>query len=226
MYITLDDFLVQEFFKFQFSGKYDKNIIFHLFKFIKPFIISESQLDFLPQNIKARISKISVKDNVFIIRKFDNSLELINSSKLKLMLSSDKKDFPYFNIFQNRSGNFSCTLFKNEDREKAKNHIKALLKDSSKIYIYDNNFETIKVVLKKIIPRNRDIKIFCDKKTQKKKAELKDLFPNIEFANSKKEFHDRYITTNKIEIILSSGLFYLENNSKDFTYIINFISNS
>jgi len=47
---------------------------------------------------------------------------------------------------------------------------------------------------------------------------------NLKWSIVKNEFdfniHDRYIKTDKVEIILSSGFLNLSNTTKDFTYIV------
>jgi len=228
MYITLDNKLVQEFFKFKFSANYNKKTIFYLFKFIKPFVIGKYQTEFLDKNIQDRIIKSSRSEKeLFTPVNKEIEQELINSSKLKIMLTTDKSYYPYINIESDEiSNNFTATYFKGENRDKAQQHIRELLKDCAKIEIYDryilykNNFDTTKNILIQIFDENQNLELYCDKKSEDKKVDLRKIFSNINFHNLDKTIHDRYIKTDKFEILLSSGLYYLDNISKDFTYIV------
>ncbi len=175
--------------------------------------------------------------NLFLVTNKQSDDDLIKSTKLKIMLSLNNNisNFLKINILKDKlQNNFTATFLKNESRDKARKHIKALLEDASEIKIIDkyiagsnNVWERInKNILKNILPqKNIDIKIFCQDNDwdQNRENDLNQFFNlwNIIKENWNNDFHDRYIITDKVEIILSSGLSNLDNNSKkDFTYIV------
>jgi len=88
---------------------------------------------------------------------------------------------------------------------------------------YDSNqWNENKNILQNILPRlNIDIRIACGSFT--KKNDLKTIYSdwNIKSENINQNIHDRYIETDKVKILLSSGLYHLSTNSqKDFTYMV------
>jgi len=50
--------------------------------------------------------------------------------------------------------------------------------------------------------------------------QIRQLTTNYSDVSYPSNMHDRYIETDKLRIILTSGLDYLENQRKDFTYIV------
>lgn len=109
------------------------------------------------------------------------------------------------------------------------------------IKIYDKFLFSIKNettninLLKELLPENKKIKIYVgiygdnqhqrnqqDSRNQNAINELKSYNSNFDIESSgiDKNMHDRYIICNNVEIILSSGLYYLENKEKDLTYIV------
>ncbi len=156
------------------------------------------------------------------------------------MLSKDSADgtfpYPYINILDDEIDiNFTATYKKNESREKAVEHIKNLLLKSTNIKLYDKylfykkNWKTNRDTIIYLFPKNTTIKIYVNKKEKindikiniNKESFLKRIgYANIKTYNSKTDLHDRYIETDKYQILLSSGLYYLSNDKKDFTYIV------
>lgn len=154
---------------------------------------------------------------------------MAKQTKLKLILSASKSDFPYLNINGDRiENNLTATFYKNEPRNKAKDYIGSLLESSKYIIIYDkyvsSNFNSFKQFVKNFIPNNATIECICHK--QQQITELKSLNKNLKIKQISRQSqymqcHDRYILIDqKIEIILTSGIDYLLDDSKDFTYII------
>jgi len=134
--IALSDKLIEEFFKFKFSNSYDKNIAFHLFKYIQPFLIGKYQLDFLDKATKDRILKMSRSEKLFTPKQTNNENSLIDLTKLKLMLTTDRNLYPYINILDDEVDiNYTATYKAEKDRTKAKEHIKAILSQCNKIEI-------------------------------------------------------------------------------------------
>jgi hypothetical protein len=232
--IALSDELIEEFFKFKFSNSYDKDIAFHLFKYIQPFLIGEYQLDFLDEATKDWILKMSRSEKLFIPKSTNDQNSLIDLTKLKLMLTTDRNFYPYIDILDDEVDiNYTATYKADDSRTKAKEHIKAILSQCNKIEIYDkfllydNNFQVNSNILRDIFLNTQQIKLFSENRNirnkitdiQSIKSSLKN-FLDVSFHNHNIKFHDRYIRTKRFEIILSSGLYYLGDTTKDFTYIV------
>jgi hypothetical protein len=231
MYIALSDELLKDFLNFHFNNKFDKDTISNLLKYIHPFSINRKQLSNFDQSIQKSI----INGNPFInTSNTTNETELINSTKYKLMLTTNNNTYPYINIMEDEiDNNYTATYKANDCRCKAKKHIKALLSSAKHITIIDNylfsketksnQWNNNFTILKYILP-NKKITIFCNQNiTQSHITGLKtynSLWTIKKYKENTKNIHDRYIKTDKLEILLSSGLEYLEDKSKDFTYIV------
>ncbi|EFS8215586.1 hypothetical protein HWT44_001623, partial [Campylobacter coli] len=56
----------------------------------------------------------------------------------KIILSEKQYNFPYVNIFEDKiENNFTASFIKNEDRKKAKEHLKAIFLNANHLFIYD-----------------------------------------------------------------------------------------
>jgi len=218
--------------------EYDWKVI-QFIKYIQlPVAISIHQL---PPNLRQQPQFLKQQGSLFTILHKKDDLELVKATKLKLMLTDENtpKSFITVNIENDKINvNFSATYKKGESRGKARKHIKALLEDAEEIEIYDkylatvnnNNFDVWSQInfpiLKEILPqKNIKIKIFCEDWNDSRKADLKNLYEGWTIEQSwndklNRRFHDRYIVTDKVEIILSSGLSNLNDGGKDFTYIV------
>lgn len=175
-----------------------------------------------------------------IVDKSDDK-QLVEATKLKVMLSTSNTStsFTELDISSNKlSPNFSATYKARENRDSAKEHIKALLQDANKIEIYDRYLSVIDSntgydvwnrknldLLKAILPQKTiDIEIYCEYNwDDTRKYDLESFCGdwNVIKQNWDYKMHDRYIITDKVEILLSSGLSNLDNSSsKDFSYIV------
>jgi hypothetical protein len=232
--------LISEYMAFQKGrvGKYDNETIAQLFKYLHPFKMSVKQKNHIGMSDE-EAQALAVGDFIKI-RNFKDENDLIQSTSLKIMLSKDSTNgtfpYPYINILDDEIDvNFTTTYKKNESRVKAIEHIKQLLLDSTDIKIFDKylfykkNWKINRDIIANIFPKNSNIKIYADKKEKINDVKIiidKELFfkricfTNLKTCNPKVNLHDRYIETNKYQILLSSGLYYLSNEKKDFTYIV------
>jgi len=245
MFLALDDDLLFQYFAFQ-EGKrsdYQKETIIKLFKYLQPFTISIEQKDSL--ELDDDLIKYIVDDGFITIASFTNEDDLIQSTKLKVMLTKDGIDgtypYPYINILKDEIDvNFTATYKgKDEDndgenRDKAIEHIKALLLDANEISIYDRYLSKInynndswtinKQTLLDILPQKlMTINIYCEYNwTSNREDDLTLVYTNwtINKQDFDRNMHDRYIETDKVIILLSSGIINLASTNKDFTYII------
>jgi len=234
--------LISEYIAFQ-RGKrndYSKDTIIKLFKYLHlPFKMSVDQKNHI--GLDNAIAKALSDSETVKIRTFRDEEALINATKLKVMLANDRScgtyPYPYINILKDETDvSFTATYKGGENRDKAREHIKALLKDANSIKIYDRYLSKInngndswsntnKQVLLDILPQKTiQIDIYCQSNWNS--SRIRDLTTICsQWIINKKSWdttiHDRYIETDKVIILLTSGLSHLSNNStKDFTYIV------
>ena len=191
-----------------------------------------------------------------------NSADIAKHTLYKVILTNDrnKQDFPYIYIGGDKiENNFTATFHKGP-RDKAKEHLKALLENADTIFIYDkfitnktnniDNWQSFIDFVKACFP-NKDLNIYYSQDnvtSNHTTRQQNSIPPSIESNNynyiqdiidigttknkrwtftkfsqnnSFNELHDRYlIVDNKIEIILTSGIYHLMHDNKDFTYIV------
>jgi len=232
--LALDEALLKEYFAFQKGKKsdYTKEIIEKLFKYLQPFTMSVSQKENI--GLSDEVVK-SLSDSGIKVRTCFNEDELIQKTLLKVMLTKDRTcgtyPYPYINILDDETDvSFTATYKSGENRDKAKEHIKALLLDSNEITIFDrylsvnSSWNINKQVLFDILPiKDITINIFCEYDwNDSRKNDLENYCSDwsIQKEDWNRDIHDRYIETDKVTILLSSGFIYLSSLSKDFTYIV------
>lgn len=202
--------------------------------------------DFIPnreQYDEAKNKYIDFDQNKIVLQSFalsgfsiDKTLEeLAKQTKLKVILSKDKSYFPYINIYNDKiENNLSATFKNNIPRDKAKNHLRALCENATNILICDkyikNNFDNFKNFINECLPNKQINLFFTFGLDNARKSEIKTINNKYLIKNDRNNnyptpsTHDRYILIDqKIEIILTSGIDYLYNTTKDFTYIIRVI---
>ena len=230
--------LISEYIAFQKGKKtdYNKDTIIKLFKYLHlPFKMSVEQKNHI--GLDDAIAKALSDSGTVKIRNFIDEEALINATKLKVMLAKDRTcgtyPYPYINILDDETDvSFTATYKSAENRDKVIEHIKALLKDANSIKIYDkylsannSSWNKNKQVLFDILPQKPiQIDIYCDANwNMTRENDLTTVC--IDWTINKKPWnttiHDRYIETDKVIILLSSGVIHLSNASaKDFTYIV------
>jgi hypothetical protein len=232
--LALEENLIKEYMNFQANKKYDKDTIEKLFKYLQKFTIGKFQKESL--GIQDEIVKSLAGKAMFNFKSCDSIDKLVSLTRLKVVLSKDKVEYPYINIFNDEIDiRFSATYKKNVPRDKAKKHIKKLIENVDTINIYDRYISSINKkgynfwkehnikVLDCILPRKKlNINIYCDKNSnQTLNNDLKTIYNdwNIQEYPWTYSMHDRYIVTEKIEI-LSSGFLNIDSTNKDFTYVV------
>ena len=233
MYIALNDKLLEEFFEFKKGNIRNKELLQKLFKYLQPFSISRRQLDNLDLDIAIKSKIISGGDIIIPVdAKTEN--QLINSTLYKIMLTDNKNSYPYVNILLDEADiNYTATYKEGENRDKAKKHIKNLLSNTTQIGIIDkylsppSNSQWNKIfgLLKYILPkRGITLNIYFDNSLSQR--DIKNILEshnnkwNVNLNRYNDSIHDRYIESEKLKILLSSGFLNLANTSKDFTYIV------
>lgn len=240
--LALSDSLIDEYLKYKFQNDYNPTTIRKLFKYIQSFGLQENH--YLMQD--PAISKDIGSDPLIEITDIDNDYELVQSTVLKLKLvdkvinpSPVYRTINILNDYEKLKPKYGATYTSTLDKNKAQQHIKALLSDAKWIqitdaYIATSKWDDNKDLLAKIIPnKNIDLTIVGADKGKKprrmkinenEKNEFKKLLPNLRKVKATEltpNIHDRYIETDTLKILLSSGLEHLSSkSSKDFTYII------
>lgn len=222
--IVLSDELLKEFYKFKRSADFNKKIIEKLFNYYTGGeLTNTAQLQRIKLN-DTRLASTLAKAGY----KTQTLEELCEKTKYKLILNTERNDYPYININADRiERNFTATYNKNESREKTIKHIKALCRNAKYIFIYDKHMND-KVIQKisKILPQKKLNIIYKDGQLSQiqisnLKKECKDWKIQQDSKNIYNNYHDRYLLIdNNIEIILTSGFDYLFDENKDFTYIV------
>ena len=233
MYIALSDKLLEEFFEFKKGNIRDKELLQKLFGYIQPFSISRNQLENLDLDIAIKSKIISGGDIITPVNATTEK-QLINSTLYKIMLTDNKNHYPYVNILLDKIEiNYTATYKKDENRDKAKEHIKNLLSKESQIDIIDRylspqsnrQWNKIFELLKYILP-DRDIRLNIYFDNSISSRDIKNILEDynhkwsVNLNNYDNSIHDRYIESEKVKILLSSGFLNLANTEKDFTYII------
>lgn len=239
--LALSNSLINEYLNYKFDDNFNQTKIRKLFKYIKSFGL---------QNNHSLMSDPAIPralENDPLIEIIDscNDSDLVQNTVLKLMLIDEPINphpvYTTINILNNNEKlklKYGATYPSAMDKNKAQKHIKALLSDASYVRIIDGyvassrKWNDNKNLIADIIPNiNIDLIIVgADKNineyiiNQSKKDELKELLLNLKEVKAtqlNQNMHDRYIETDKLKILLSSGLEHLSSSlSKDFTYIV------
>lgn len=237
--LALNNSLIEEYLNYKFEGTSNQTKIRKLFKYIKSFSIRTTHSNFFSDPATAR----QFIDPVASIIDSCSDEDLVQSTVLKLMLvdtltSTNYRALNIMGINEKLKLNYGATYPNSTNKDNAQEHIKALLSDAAYVIITDGYIATSrkwddnKNLIADIVP-NINIKLTlvgADKDTkvkvisQSKKDELKEALPNlrdIKATQLNQNIHDRYIETDKLKILLSSGLEHLSSSSnKDFTYIV------
>ena len=125
--MRLNDKLALEYLKFRNQCEFDLRCIEALLRYFKgEFIFTKEQLSYASKEIAS-----------FDMSRFLPLLDKI--PKFRLILCDDNDKFPNVNIFSDRiENNLSATIKKDDPRDKAIEHFKALFKDAKSIFIYKN----------------------------------------------------------------------------------------
>lgn len=222
--VVFSDELLEQFFRFRENGNYDKKMVEKLLHYYKPiYLTNVAQL--------TRIGRTADKTLITNLLKSgykNQSLEeLAKKTGYKVVLCTDRSDFPFVNVDGDRlENNFSGTFLRKEERSKAVSHIKSLCEHASHVVVYDKyfcNYRDNVEMLKDLLPTHKlEIK-FCKYSFSKDQiSDLKSTRSNWTLNETKlPDNHDRYlIIDDKIEIVLTSGFRYLSNTDKDFTYLV------
>jgi len=237
--LVLCDLLIDEYLKYKFDNNFDKEKTRKLLKLIQPFYLKDNHPIMKDPSMPMLLSSDPLIEIIDIV---DNE-ELVKRSNLKLMVADNytRESFTTLNINERNTklGVRFGGIYPNRiDKDKAIKHIKDLLLDGDYVKVSDSyidfnsSWSENKRILEEIIPKkNMDLIIESGSMRNRrpslggdKKNELNTICSdwNIRASQYNDNIqHDRYIETNKVKILLSSGLYNLSSSSnKDFAYII------
>lgn len=136
--IALEDDLAQELCNFKQQENYDDKIVERiLYHYKAPILVSQEYMKAYYSDEATLSSILGANNNI----DFERTLEELATTQTlyKIILSKDKSEFPFVNIFKDKlENNFTATFIKNEERLKAKEHFKALFNEAKSLFIYDN----------------------------------------------------------------------------------------
>lgn len=233
--LAIDDILAEELCKFRVNQQCDIDMVERTLHYYKGYpIFTKSYFrqyysNAIQTNLLQSISTINW-----------DSIETISKGTIyKVILSSQKNvNFPYISIYDDKvENNFTATFMQNDNRQKAKEHLKALLENAKCIFVYDlylfnnNVWKSFIDFAQQCFP-NKQLNIFypqsivAEQNIQSQCSQIVQNNSQWSFSPDRTHqnftnLHDRYlIIDNKIEIILTSGIDNLIDDSKDFTYIV------
>jgi len=241
--LVLSESLVDEYLKFKDNSGFDKSKTQKLLKHILSFPLKNNHS--LMQD-PAMAMQLEGSDPLIEITDVLNDTDLVQSSRLKLMLIdkaiSPMSSFTTVNITgilpEKLQPKYGATYPNATDKAKAQAHIKALLSDAKWIKITDAyiaasaSWQENKSLIQSLLPNitvnvtivGADIQQNKMSLDQNQKTEIQTLCANWAVNCSvlnNQTTHDRYIETDQVKILLSSGLYHLSvTSSKDFTYVI------
>jgi len=225
--VVLSDKLIKEFYAFKSNATYDKRTIESLLQHYKNSYLT---------NV-AQLKRVEIDDAPLMQQLASSNFttqpleELCQKTKYKLILHESNSNYPYLNIFDDKiESNYTATHYKKECRAKAREHIKALLQDASHIFVYDryiqHRWSESKKLFSELMPKKSLSIYYCDGHLASKATELKKMCSSWKIVKdvtntTHRKLHDRYIIIDStIEIILTSGIDNLFDESSDFTYIV------
>lgn len=234
--LCLSDDLLDAYLKFRFTKDFDKKTIAKLLKFLQPALVSKNQHSFF--NDPSMASQLSADPIINLVVSCEAD-ELVKQTTLKIQLVIGKNsgaNFTQLDIqpiserFESLNMLLAGQHKSNENKLAAINHIKELLADAKFVKITDKyiatterNWQQCKKMLEEILPKNElnPLRIITD--NFKAHSDLKAICSgwDVKSGQIDDNIHDRYIETDKVIILLSSGLFHLDSSSKtDLTYIV------
>jgi len=224
--IALSDVLFREFHAFKHGQACDTAVVekmFHLYK--PPHITNVSQL------LRAGISNASLEAQLASLGLIRQSLEeLAIKTQYKIILDTDSQDFPHVSIHDDPvRNNYAILCAPGQDRAKAQNYVRALLADAENVLICDRylsqNWTCTRRLFTDLMPQKRLALFYPDNHLQSVAGEIKKICHQWTVKQDRSRtysgHHDRYIRIDqKMEIVLTSGIDYLFDETKECTLII------
>ena len=235
--VVLSDSLVNEYLDFRFNKQFNREKVGKLLKYILSFPLKSSHPLMQDPSFAPQIHGI---DPLIEVSSENDDSTLVQMSALKLMLvdTHTNTSFLTLNIMglnEKLGPEYTARYQASSEKIKAQMHIKALLSDAQWIKITDSYIEANgqwninKQILADIVPQRAIRLTIVSGSTREGRAslsstgkqELKNICNDWEISSERYNdniLHDRHIETDKIKIMLSSGIYNLQGQ-KELTYI-------
>lgn len=228
----LSDELAELYLNYKKGEKVNQTLLELFFSFYEPVpFCSLDQLNkYAPENVEARQALLASEYSA------KTEAQVLDETKYKIILTTDSNNYPCVNINKGNLKKEIVISYKaGESRDETIKHLKNLCKNAHNIilcdkYMFDGlNVEDTPIAkfFNNIIDNQNNINIFyktSDEDIQKHLTYLKRIRPKctLKACSNKvyKDVHDRYILIDsKLEIILSSGMEYLFDTTKEISLI-------
>lgn len=222
--VCLEDNLLGLLYAFKHGRGHDPLLaerLLHLYK--PPHITNVSQLERL--GIEEAPLKAQLAGSGLITQSIE---ELARKTLFKIILSSQKGDFPYVNVQGDPLQNhYTITCKPGESRVKALAHLRALLEGAKNVVVCDRHLKTNWEAARKLFglfPRKSVAIDFAHPLKQSQNTALKKICSTWKLKQDRtqayRDLHDRYLLIDRaMEVVITSGVDYLFDDSKECTLI-------
>ncbi|MEZ3558251.1 MAG: hypothetical protein K1V86_02165 [Duncaniella sp.] len=229
--VALCDSLQLEYCKYKHGEEFDRYLINRILRYSEGAIITN--VDQLKRIGREDVLKLQEKMLRSAGLKGQKDVaELASRTAYSIVLSDSCNEYPYVNIIDPEEPVqpvIGGCFFRNQSRDKAVRHIASLCGRASEILIYDwhlsspDGCERNMRLLASLLPdRNVQLVHHPDHLTEEAVSNLCNLRPKLMLRQEQlPTHHDRYIVIDgKMEIILTSGFYYLDSPVKEITYVV------
>ena len=224
--MVLDHSLFVEYWKFRRGEGYNKPLVNKILTYYhNEFLTNVGQFEHNGVQIDNRLKNDLVKNGW----KRQNLQELAALTTYKIILTDGQTSFPYVNINEGRFNPAMTTFYAGDvERQAALDYLKNLCQGAKKsILLYDgyiNVAHGLDALLNYILPNSKIQFIFpFDKIDAAHRNALQQTHPRLSFKDlgAVQKHHDRYlIIDDSIEVVLTSGFEYLQNQKKEISLVI------
>jgi hypothetical protein len=223
--IALEDSLCGAWHAFKRGQTVDNRKIENLLRMYKPPHITNTQqlqrLDIIDAPLMMQLAQAGLQTQTVP--------ELAVLTRYKIVLSETSTTFPHINIYGDALGNhYAMTCQMGQQRHKALAHLSALLANANSVLIHDRHlaktWPSAKQILS-LLPHKQLTLFFTTTVPQAIASEIKNTYALWTVKPSKastyQQHHDRYLRIdNQIEVVITSGIDYLFDASKECTLLI------
>lgn len=224
--MVLDHSLFVEYWKFKRGEGFNRALVNKILSYYhNEFLTNVGQFEHNGVELDNRLKSDLVKNGW----KRQSLSELAALTTYKLILTEERTDYPYVNIDEGRFSPAITTFYKGDvERGSAKDYLKNLCKSAKRnILLYDgyiNVAQGLDALLDYILPDAKIQFIFSFSKIDAThRNALLQTHPRLSFKDigPVPPHHDRYlIIDDSIEVVLTSGFEYLQNQKKEISLVI------
>lgn len=229
--VALCDSLQSEYCKYKHGEEFDRYRINRILRYSEGAIITNvDQLKRIGRDDELKSQEKTLRSAG--LKGQNDVAELASRTAYNIVLSDSCNEYPYVNILDPEEPLqpvIGGCFFRNQPREKAVKHITALCSRASNILIYDPHLSSddgckrnIQLLASLLPDRKIELVHHPGHLTDEAVRNLCTLRPKLTLRQEQlPTHHDRYIVIEgKMEIILTSGFYYLASTAKEITYIV------